>query len=72
MKKKINSWSDYEKFKISQDIEKYFWDFVVDLKSKIPSNPSTADLLAVLLILSVFIFFTNSICSKLYEKKNNN
>lgn len=34
MKRKINSWSDYEKFKISQDIEKFFGDFVVDIKFK--------------------------------------
>lgn len=72
MKRKINSWSDYEKFRISQDIEKYFWDFVVDLRSKISSNPSTADLLAVWLILSIFIFFTKSICLKLCEKKKDN
>lgn len=72
MKRKINSWSEYEKFKISQDIEKYFWEFVVDLKSKIPSNPSTADLNAVWLILFIFIFFTKSICLKLCEKKKDN
>lgn len=72
MKRKINSWSDYEKFKISQDIEKYFWEFVIDLKSKIPSNPSSAELLVVWLILAIFIFFTKSICSKLYEKKKDN
>lgn len=72
MKRKINSWSDYEKFKISQDIEKYFWDFVVDLKSKIPSNPSTTDLLAVGLVLFIFYSFTKSICLKLSENKSNN
>ena len=70
--RKINSWSDYEKFRISQNIEKYFWDFVVDLKSKIPFQPSFIDLLSVWLVFFIFYSFTQSICLKLYEKKNNN